>query len=326
MKKLTLEKIKRKIRGTLVSWFRECPYYYYGYASYRTSKNKVNKDRKSNQAYFAAKPNPGAGIGHQMANWIAGYCFAKKFNLYFAHIPFSDPTWEKFLGFYRGEKFFNELKREGFKIVRIPLFDENNESEITKIRKIIDYYGGKKVIILAEQDQFYRNQYDAMEVLQKKFYSCPDRVNDKLIFEKENINIAVHVRRGDILQNGKKENPNLTMRFQGNDYFEKALNIALSKITSKESIHIYIFSQGNENDFAEFKKYDNVHFCLDMNAKNSFLHMVNADILITSKSSFSYKPALLNKGIKICPENFWHGYPQNQSWILLNDAGEVISK
>ena len=58
-----------------------------------------------------------------------------------------------------------------------------------------------------------------------------------------------------------------------------------------------------------------------MNAQDSFLHLVYADLLITSKSSFSYKPALLNNGIKICPKNFWHGYPKSEKWILCENDG-----
>jgi hypothetical protein len=49
--------------------------------------------------------------------------------------------------------------------------------------------------------------------------------------------------------------------------------------------------------------------------------MVNADLLITSKSSFSYKPALLSNGIKVCPKNFWHRYPDKLDFILVADDG-----
>jgi hypothetical protein len=58
-----------------------------------------------------------------------------------------------------------------------------------------------------------------------------------------------------------------------------------------------------------------------MGAKDSFQHMVYADLLITSKSSFSYKPALLSDGVKVCPQNFWHGYPGQPDWVLVDDAG-----
>jgi hypothetical protein len=49
--------------------------------------------------------------------------------------------------------------------------------------------------------------------------------------------------------------------------------------------------------------------------------MTCADLLITSKSSFSYSPALLSRGVKIVPRDFWHGYPDSKQWILADEAG-----
>ena len=92
--------------------------------------------------------------------------------------------------------------------------------------------------------------------------------------------------------------------------------------TDKE-IHIYFFSQGSPDDFPEFAGFENLHWCFEMSAQQSFLHMIYADLLITSKSSFSYKPALLNRGIKVCPKDFWHGYPKTEDWILLNANGVI---
>ena len=60
-----------------------------------------------------------------------------------------------------------------------------------------------------------------------------------------------------------------------------------------------------------------------MDAIDSFMHMVYADLLITSKRPFSYKPALLNRGVKVCPENFWHGYPDSEYWIMVDNDGNV---
>lgn len=61
-----------------------------------------------------------------------------------------------------------------------------------------------------------------------------------------------------------------------------------------------------------------------MNAQHSFLHMVNADLLITSKSSFSYKPALLSNGIKVCPSDFWHDYPKKKDFLLVDNKGDFL--
>lgn len=318
------EKIPRQIRSRWVSRLRTTNLYKYCYQSYWHYLFRHNCKGATDNLYFAAKPNPGAGIGHQMANWIAGYWFAKQFKLKFAHIPFSSEKWESFLGFYQGEPTINELKKHKYEIVRIQKFDEDNAVECQRIQDIIKSYSGKKVVFLAEQDQFYHDQYGIMDDIQRKFYSAPARKQDKPIFDKNCYNIAIHVRRGDIMENRNRTSNNISMRFQSNGYFVQALKTALDYLQDKENIQIYLFSQGEETDFPEFVQYKNMHFCLDMGVQESFLHMVYADALITSKSSFSYKPALLNRGIKFCPADFWHGYPKRDDWILLDEKGYVI--
>ena len=73
-------------------------------------------------------------------------------------------------------------------------------------------------------------------------------------------------------------------------------------------------------------KFQNLKFCLDVSPMDSFLHMVFADVLITGKSSFSYKAALLNNGKKVCPKEFWHGYPQTNSWVMANESGNLLNE
>ena len=160
-----------------------------------------------------------------------------------------------------------------------------------------------------------------MEEIRRKFYSAKARKNDKLIYSNDNFNIAVHVRRGDITAGITNKGPNLLMRWQTNDYFVKVLTRTLIIIQPSKPAHIYIFSQSTKEDLSEFNEFENVHYCLDMNAQDSFLHMVYADVLVTSKSSFSYKPALLSNGIKVCPKNFWHRYPDTLDFILVTDDG-----
>jgi len=102
------------------------------------------------------------------------------------------------------------------------------------------------------------------------------------------------------------------------------LGNVIDYLTTEKEKAIYLFSQGTPDDFKEFEKFPNLHFCLEMNAQDSFLHMVNADLLITSKSSFSYKPALLSNGIKVCPKDFWHGYPDSVDWIMADENGNLL--
>ncbi|WP_010136854.1 O-fucosyltransferase family protein [Ochrovirga pacifica] len=285
-------------------------------------ENAIVKDEGIKQ-YFTAIPNVGAGIGHQMANWIAGYWWAKQFGLSFAHIPFSSSKWETFLGFGLGEPSVEELIQQGYRKVKIPLFKEKSKEDLQIIRSIIKAYTNKKVVFVCGQDQFYKDQYGVINDIQQKFYQAPSRKDDCLIFEENAYNVAIHVRRGDIVA-GQNKIDNHTMRWLTNEYFETVLKNTLDFINTTKKVNIYLFSQGDEEEFKEFKKFPNLIFCLDMGAMDSFLHMTKADVLITSKSSFSYKPALLNKGIKVVPKDFWHGYPKDSSWVLVGDDGNII--
>lgn len=273
--------------------------------------------------YFAAIPNRGAGIGHQLANWIAGYWFARIFELGFAHIPFSSEKWENFFEFGKGEVLLDNLVKQGYKVRRLPKFEENNIESLALIKQIIASYIGKKVVFVAEQDQSYQAQYGVMNVIKDKFYCSSHRLQERLQYNSNNYNIAIHIRRGDIMSD--PNNPNLAMRFLANDYYEKILQQIIKRVTTPKAIHIYLFSQGSPKDYAEFEKFDNLHWCLDMSPQDSFAHMVFADLLITSKSSFSYNPALISNGIKVCPKNFWHLYPNTSDWIFADDYGNLLN-
>lgn len=318
------DKIKRKLWSGLVRKTRHTFLYPYIYRSYWHSLFfKGNHTLNKQHFYFTAKPNPGAGIGHQLANWIAGYWFARQFGLKFAHLPFSSEKWEAFFGFGENEENAATLFQSGYQKVRLPLFHELNEKEVNGIKKIMQSYGNKKVVFVAEQDQFYKAQFGVIKEIQHKFYSAPARQHDALTFRPGDYNIAIHVRRGDIVTESSNKIHNKALRFQGNEYFVKVLECATKKIKTDKPIAIYLFSQGDAKDFSDFSHFPDIRFCLDMNAMDSFNHMVHADILITSKSSFSYKPALLNKGLKICPKNFWHGYPDTGDFVLAEEDGSI---
>jgi len=316
-------KAKNKLWSKLVKYTVGTVLYPYIYNSYWHYLYHKNNTKTINTSYFAARPNPGAGIGHQMANWITGYWFAQQFNLKFAHIPFSTPQWNSFLGFGEGEAKIDELLKEGYKTRKLPLFDENKIAEVEFIKAIIQSYSGKKVVFIAEQDQFYKNQYGVIEDIQRKFNQATSRKSDSIVYNSSHFNIAVHVRRtvviGDkvILENDEAR----ALRWLNNDYYEKVLKQVVENIHVSKPISIYLFSTGKAEEFLEFSKYGNVHFCSNMDEYATFLHLVRADLLITSKSSFSYKPALLNDAIKICPRNFWHSYPDTKDWILAENDG-----
>jgi hypothetical protein len=259
-----------------------------------------------------------------MANWIAGYWWANHFGLKFAHSSFSSKAWEDFLGFGLNEASVTELtSNQGYRVVNLPPFRTTEQTDLALIKRIIASYHDRRVVFMLHQDQPYADQFGVMDQLQQKFHSAPARQKDRLVFSQDHFNIAVHVRRGDIVEGQKNGNANHQMRWQDNDYFKNVLENVLKILNTDKPVAIYLFSQGIPEDFRDFDSFENLRLCLDMNAQDSFLHMVFADLLVTSKSSFSYKPALLSKGIRVCPKDFWHGYPDDRSWIMVDSNNSL---
>lgn len=273
--------------------------------------------------WLAAVPNQSAGIGHQLANWISGYWHARQFGLGFAHVPFSDPKWERLLGFSRGEASAEALIANGCRRIQLPLFDEFDPDSRSMIARIVRSYRKEPVVFFLEQDQGYRDQYGVREDIQDKFWSNFLENGVSTRYDASRFNIAVHIRRGDIVAGLATGNANLSMRFQSAKYFGAILEQVVPITSRERPVSIWVFSQGAESEFEEFAKYGEVRMCTDMDQYESFIHLAKADLLVTSKSSFSYKPALLSHGVKICPRDFWHGYPDDPNWILAESDGRI---
>ena len=317
-------KARRKVRAKVVALCRRRTFYPALYASWWHSLAYREGESHSHEAYMTAVPNPGAGIGHQLANWIAGLWFAEQFQLKHAHVPFSSFAWEKLLGFGDGAITAQSLIDDcGYHKVLLPLFDEFDENELQRSRAIVSSYSNEKVVFFLEQDQFYRDQWGVIEEIRDRFHGANARCSDKIVFDPDDFNIAIHVRRGDIVQGQVNKSSNLQIRWQSTDYFHHVLSSVLHELTTDRQVRIYLFSQGDREEFSNFDELGDIEYCLDWDAEKSFLHMVYADLLITSKSSFSYKPALLSRGIKVCPARFWHGYPQEEDWVLADEDGSL---
>jgi hypothetical protein len=328
-KRKLYEKAKRKLATVFLDAIQHTPLQFAAYRSYWNYQLKRIAGKGNNPVlpihYIAQKPNYSAGIGHQLANWNAGYYFSHYFKLRFAHFPFSSDKWECLLGFGENEIKANALLADKtVKKVRLPRFDCNKDLE--RVGDIIKAYGRNKVLFLLAQDQGYERQYDTYASLSKKFFTAPARQQENLFYRPGKFNIAIHIRRGDIATMKAKDDANWGQRWLNNSYYASVLKQVLGLIKNSPAADIYIFSQGSKEDFPEFSMFNNIHYCLDVNAYDSFVHMVHADLLVSSKSSFSYKPALLSKGIKICPADFWHSYPANAEFVLAGNDGSFDAK
>lgn len=312
------------LRRKLVASQRGKKWYFYMYPSYWHMCLRRNNNTQGDK-YLASRPNPGAGIGHQMANWLSGHKMSKEYKVKYATYPFSylnDPfvpnEWDSFLGLNNGETAAESLYKLHYKKVLLPLIDFQDEKQRNIHKSIINSYNGNTVFLL-EMDQFAESELGDLEFLREKYYSSSARSTDKLIYKKEHFNVAVHIRRGDIVQTDPNHlNDNLTMRWLDMEYFYRLLEEYLPKYADERPIHLYLFSQAEKDELNGFERFGTVHFCNEMSAIDSFLHMVNADLLVMSKSGMSYQAAKLNKeGIILYPHDFWRERVESEKWIVV---------
>jgi len=136
-----------------------------------------------------------------------------------------------------------------------------------------------------------------------------------LFYDPNKLNIAVHLRRGDLLLG--QQFSDLSSRMLPDAQYLEILNMILRN--TQQQIAIYIFSEGRDGIYhsesgqaVSWKAYfqntpHEVHECIDSDVMSSFYYLLNADILIGSKSGMSHLAGLLNQQMKIMPK-MWYAY------------------
>lgn len=323
-----IERVSRKINIGINEKLGKKRFYKCLFSSYW---HKVICDSKTvdrSNFYIAPGINYGAGIGHQMYDWASQYQLVKKMGLSFAHKSLwvngihaekddAIGIWNQILGLGEGEKKLAELLDEGYKVVRLPVFGREYSVNEELAIAIMDSYCGQKVVFQLAIDQ--PGIMDGVaQIFYDKFWNAKARENKPtLLYDSEKLNIAVHIRRGDVSEK-------LPYKFRTNTFYYQAVMDILSfhKEIPMDDIQIYIFSEGEIEDYPEFMDLNNVTFCLDMDSKKTFMHLVNADILVVAPSWFSANAAAINRRELYCSDEY-HKYDDELNWIWLDKDGHI---
>ena len=179
----------------------------------------------------------------------------------------------------------------------------NIEHKFTTVDELSNY--DKSIVHKLKEGSFVHGSFhpeyfynDRVLNLFREMYFSKDK--PLLSYDDKYNNIALHIRRGDVNIN------KYPSRFTSNEQYIDLLR----KINLDNSI-IHIFSEGEEKDFQDI--IDNfpenkVVMHINENIQKTFHHLVMADVLVLSKSSFSYCAGLVNKNMIIANfiTNWWH--------------------
>jgi hypothetical protein len=146
------------------------------------------------------------------------------------------------------------------------------------------------------------NENNHMQFIKDCFWENKERNH----FKNNKMNIAVHIRRENIADNGQCGYRGTTP----NSYYLNIMNEIREKYKDTP-LQFHIYSQGVIENFKELEKED-VEFHLDEEITQTFVGLVAADILVLSPSSFSYVAGLLSDGI-VYYKPFWHN--KKRDWV-----------
>ena len=226
-------------------------------------------------------------------------------------------------------------EHKGYTYVHKPIISiehnyENDPLYIEKLEEFLNIRGNFKTISDIETETETETEKEGQEKLQvipfwtlypfvcENFDICLEgskAIRDyKVIFweKKQNIfpkevdviHIAVHVRRFNSCDWD-------ISRIQSDSYFLNVIQKIREKYNGKKVFHIY--SQGSQEEFCEYDGLD-IIFHLNEDLRDTFVGMVSADILVTSKSALSYCAALLTDGTVYFIE-FGCFNPPSRNWI-----------
>ena len=226
------------------------------------------------------------GFGAQYQCIIFTILFADLMGLEFVYTPF-----EKMEHNYDDDSNFLEKKE---KLINI-LNNYKNKKDVEP-EKIKDFDIGH-IYNTVESNLDYCLSTETFYKIRKLFHD-----NKTNIIKEKTLNI--HIRRPNKFDIGD-------YGYTEDEYF---LNI-LKKIqlNHPDIKKIKIHSQGDEFNFSRFNN-QNIDICLNKPIEETFTDLVNSDILVMSKSSFSYTAGLLCDGI-VYYLPFWH--KPRKTWITL---------
>lgn len=304
--------------------------------------------------YITVKPcGKTAGIGHQFTNFLVAYILSKKYNLKFVYQPFvgeKDGTfdrkgasfhqitvpvklWNSFLNLDEGELTLKDLP-ERYSEIQLPLLAKGKTTwdhpkfisamkispefdSLDVLFKVNDYSDGQ--FIDTDWD-FYRNN----DLKQK--YNNSKQVKDfKCYFNKDEINVAIHLRRGDVT----KEQP--YRRWMDLQHYLKIMeNINTIKFNKPLKYHIYTFGIPKE-DFEQIIKFKNeyslnIELHDDEDVFSTFYHFTKADMFVSGQSAFSVLANYLTDAVKLTTPwkesldgktiTYWDDFPENIKDII----------
>uniref|UniRef100_A0A6C0DLQ4 Glycosyltransferase n=1 Tax=viral metagenome TaxID=1070528 RepID=A0A6C0DLQ4_9ZZZZ len=249
------------------------------------------------------------GMGAQFQRIISILALAKKYNCQYIH-----ESIKSFEHISNDATNYVELIDEYFQIDKL-------NANITGIKfDNVEFFKGNTII---EQMEYYKEKsknLNILLILDHAYNIFDKKPNDYEIimpllreikqtlylpeYNKSNKNIAIHIRRGDVSQYSNNN------RYVDLSCYQTIINKLADKYKNG---NLFIFTEISNNNKEEFENFIiknknnniNIKLMADLDILLTLEYLIKADVLVMSKSSFSYIAGLYNNN-EIYYMDFWH--------------------
>jgi hypothetical protein len=236
--------------------------------------------------------NEGVGAQYQRILGILAVCKINGFKYYHncvtvGHNYDNEPDWNK-----KWDDFFNIINSDltikenlNLKNIFVP-HTISNINQLEKTDKFIYDFENAHYIINQNPELYYNSIINDI----RKLYFEKNINRELKFFIPDKKNVAIHIRTANSVDTEPHELLPGQIRYISNNTYKKIIiNLA------NENNHIHIFTQGSFPIKEIETGIKNISYHIDTDTFDTFHHFVNADILVISKSSFSYLAAIYNK-------------------------------
>jgi hypothetical protein len=232
-----------------------------------------------------------------------------------------------------------KIKRGEVKVIELPAFEihiptnDQVDDEIYKtIDEFIQRHPGPNIAFKISNNRFGDYEYGSTrDWFIKAYTQAREYFPIPTAYDPKQINIALHIRRGDLLPG--RQFSDLSSRMLPDAWYLVILNTILKNLPNSVAIHI--FSEGKDGQYhseagepfswkAYFKNTPYlVYEHIDSDFMGTFHHLLHADILIGSKSGMSHLAGMLGDQVKLMP-HMWHSYRGANKLLELPNAQSEI--
>lgn len=248
----------------------------------------------------------------QLLRQLSTIAFTKSFGFSYIHSPLSavehninnDAEWtDKWEDFFNLSNFSDTKKdpKTEFKVYKnlnelIWALMKCKHEKKPKYYQILDCYS-------------YTNLHPATflsikESLRRSYFQNKRLKN--LLYDKNALNVAIHVRRGDVSKDGTPE------RFTSLQKLKQTIH-RIEYVLGSNDYKITLFCIQEYQDLKDLES-KNVRLIHKLDIFDVLDHLIHSDVLVTSKSSVGYISAIISNGV-IIYEPFWH--PPLQGWLTM---------